>query len=103
MANVKFSNGSVSGGSVPSKNVSASGSGQSIYTKVSTLELKAKKQGGRIDEAEKLLKKVKEQQNQTFQLVYLGFLILVFTALGVAIGFLNLVIDVYNSKVINAI
>jgi|GEM_PF-4606393 len=53
--------------------------------------------------AETLLEKVEKRQGNIEQLVYLGFLIIAFTALGIAIAFLNLVVDVYNTKTINSI
>lgn len=52
--------------------------------------------------AETLLEKVEKRQGNIEQLVYLGFLIIAFTALGIAIAFLNLVVDVYNTKTINS-
>ncbi len=36
-------------------------------------------------------------------LISAGFLIVALTALGIAIAFLNLLVDVYNSKIVNAI
>jgi hypothetical protein len=52
-------------------------------------------------EVELLLKKIENKQESIQNLVYIGFIFLGFTALGIAISFLNLVVDVYtfiNSK-----
>ncbi len=49
-----------------------------------------------LDEAKKLLKQIELQQKQTNDIVYYGFIFLAFTALGIAISFLNLVVDVYT-------
>jgi uncharacterized protein (UPF0305 family) len=46
--------------------------------------------------AENLLSSLKKKTTSTEQLVILGFLILAFTTLGIAISFLSLVIDVYK-------
>lgn len=54
------------------------------------------------DRAESLLDKIEKRQGNIEQLVYLGFLIIAFTALGIAIAFLNLVVDVFNTKAINS-
>ncbi len=43
-----------------------------------------------------LLVKLNKRQDDTNNLVYLGFIFLAFTALGIAISFLNLVVDVYT-------
>lgn len=47
-------------------------------------------------EAESLLRKLERKQRNIEQLVNLGFIFLAFTALGITIGFLNLIIDVYT-------
>ena len=45
---------------------------------------------------------IERRQKDVSQIVYLGFLIVAITTLGIAIAFLNLVVDVYNTKGINS-
>lgn len=56
-----------------------------------------------LDDAKTLLGEIDRRSKGTDDLVKLGFIVLVLTALGIAIAFLNLTVDVYHSQIINAI